>query len=136
MLVQPYLTFEGRCDEALKFYQATIGAEVLMLMRFKESPEPSMVTPESADKVMHASMKIGDSIVMASDGQCTGKTGFSGVTLSLSASSDAEAERLFAALTAGGRVMMPLAKTFFASSFGMGTDRFGVPWMVLAGQEP
>jgi PhnB protein len=133
MLVQPYLTFEGRCDEALKFYQAAIGAEIVMLMRFKESPDQSMITPESAEKVMHASMRIGESMVMASDGRCTGQPSFSGVTLSLTVADDTEAEQKFAALADGGQVTMPMTKTFFASKFGMLMDRFGVQWMVLAG---
>jgi PhnB protein len=136
MLVQPYLSFEGRCDEALEFYRHAIGAEVQMLLRFKESPDQSMITPESADKVMHASMRIGDSVVMASDGRCTGQSSFTGVTLSLTVADDAEAEQKFAALTAGGQVMMPLSKTFFASKFGMGSDKFGVGWMVMAELKP
>jgi PhnB protein len=135
MLVQPYLSFEGRCDEAVKFYQAAVGAEVQMLMRFKEAPDQSMMSPESADKVMHVSMRIGDSVVMASDGRCSGTTGFNGISLSLSVADDAQAERLFAGLSDGGQVTMPLAKTFFASKFGMLTDRFGVSWMVMGGQQ-
>jgi len=135
MLVQPYLSFEGRCDEAVKFYQAAVGAEVQMLMRFKEAPDQSMMSPESADKVMHVSMRIGDSVVMASDGRCSGTTGFNGISLSLSVADDAQAERLFAGLSDGGQVTMPLAKTFFASKFGMLTDRFGVSWMVMGGPQ-
>jgi PhnB protein len=133
MPVQPYLFFEGRCDEAVKFYQAAVGAEVLMLMRYKESPDPSMVTPETADKVMHASLRIGDSVVRASDGQCSGQTKFGGFALSLIVTDDAEAEQRFAALTDGGQITMPLTKTFFASKFGMLSDRFGVHWMVMVG---
>jgi PhnB protein len=135
MQVQPYLSFEGRCDEAVKFYQGALGAEVLMLMRFKESPDQSMISPGSADKVMHVSMRIGDSMVMASDGRCTGQMAFSGISLSLSMAEDAEAERVFAALANGGQITMPLTKTFFASKFGMVADRFGVNWMVIAGQQ-
>lgn len=135
MLVQPYLSFEGRCDEAVKFYQAAVGAEVQMLMRFKEAPDQSMMSPGSADKVMHVSMRIGDSVVMASDGRCSGTTGFNGISLSLSVPDDAQAERMFAGLSDGGQVTMPLAKTFFASKFGMLTDRFGVSWMVMGGQQ-
>ena len=135
MLVQPYLSFEGRCDEAVKFYQAAVGAEVQMLMRFKEAPDQSMMSPGSADKVMHVSMRIGDSVVMASDGRCSGTTGFNGISLSLSVADDAQAERLFAGLSDGGQVTMPLAKTFFASKFGMLTDRFGVSWMVMGGPQ-
>ncbi|WP_428490378.1 VOC family protein [Rhodopila sp.] len=135
MLVQPYLSFNGRCDEAVKFYQSAIGAEVQMLMRFKEAPDQSMVPPGSADKVMHVSLRIGDSLVMASDGGCSGTAAFSGISLSLTAADDAEADRLFAALADGGQVTMPLAKTFFASKFGMVTDRFGLNWMVMTGQQ-
>ncbi len=135
MQVQPYLFFNGRCEEAVEFYKGAIGAEVAMLMRYKDSPEPpqpGMVPPGSENKVMHASFKVGDTQVMASDGQCTGKTSFEGFSLSITAANDAEAQRLFAGLSKGGQVQMPLTKTFFASSFGMVADRFGVSWMVIA----
>ncbi|HYS93906.1 MAG TPA: VOC family protein [Candidatus Acidoferrales bacterium] len=136
MHVQPYLFFDGRCEEALEFYGKKLGAEVTMLMRFKESPEPpqpGMVPPGSGDKVMHASFRVGDSTMMASDGHCQGKANFQGFTLSLTVPSDAEADRLFTALSDGGKVQMPLAKTFFSSRFGMVADRFGVSWMILVG---
>ena len=133
MLIQPYLSFEGRCDKAVEFYQAAIGAEVLMLMRFKDSPEQSMVSPDWADKVMHVSMRIGETIVMASDGRCSGQAGFSGVSLALSVADDAQAETMHVALADGGQITMPLTKTFYASKFGMVTDRFGLHWMVMAG---
>jgi PhnB protein len=134
MLVQPYLFFDGRCEEALEFYRKTLGAEVTMLMRFKESPEPmpaDMCPPGSDDKVMHASFTIGETTLMASDGRAQGKPVFQGFSLSLSAPNDAEAQRLYNALSEGGKVQMPLAKTFYASSFGMLADRFGVSWMVI-----
>jgi len=131
MQIQPYLFFGGRCEEAAEFYRDTLGAEVLMLMRFKESPDPAMAAPGLEDKIMHMSLRIGDTTISASDG-CGNEAGFSGFSLSLSAPTDAEAKRLFDALADGGEVRMPLAKTFFASSFGMATDRFGVPWMVIA----
>jgi PhnB protein len=130
MQVQPYLFFEGRCDEAIEFYRRALGAEVNMLMRFKESPEPGMFRAEHADKVMHASLRIGDTTVLVSDGQCHGQGTFQGFSLSLTARSDAEAERLFASLSEGGQVQMPMTTTFFASRFGMVKDRFGVSWMV------
>jgi PhnB protein len=130
MQVQPYLFFDGRCDEALEFYQGAIGAEVTMLMRFKDSPDPGMCPAGAEDKVMHASLRIGDSTVLASDGRCQGRPSFEGFALSLTVPDDAAAERLFAALADGGQVQMPLAKTFFASRFGMVADRFGVPWMI------
>jgi PhnB protein len=134
MLVQPYLFLDGRCEEAIEFYRKTLGAEVEMLMRFKDSPEPpqpGMVPPGSENKVMHSCLRIGDTRVMASDGHCQGKPSFQGFSLSLTAADDAEAERMFNALADGGKVQMPLAKTFFSSRFGMVADRFGVTWMVL-----
>jgi PhnB protein len=134
MQVQPYLFFDGRCEEAVEFYKSALDAEVTMLMRFKDNPEPpdpGMVPPGGGDKVMHTSFRIGDSTIMASDGRCQGQPSFQGFSLSLTARDDAEAERLFAALADGGQVQMPLAKTFFSSRFGMVADRFGVPWMVV-----
>jgi PhnB protein len=130
MQVQPYLQFEGRCEEAIAFYRRALGADIVMLMRFKDAPDPNMATPGTAEKVMHASLRIGESTILASDGRCTGKAGFQGFALSLTTKSDAEAERLFDVLADGGQVQMPMAKTFFASRFGMVADRFGVGWMV------
>jgi PhnB protein len=134
MKVEPYLSFEGRCDEAIEFYKTAVGAKVNMLMRFKECPEPhpaGKCPPELENKVMHASLRIGDSIVMATDGHASGKASFSGISLTISVSNDAEADRVFSALGQGGKVGMPLTKTFFSSRFGMLTDRFGVPWMII-----
>ena len=128
--IQPYLFFDGKCDEALAFYRTAIGAQVDMLMRFKESPEPAMVPPGAGDKVMHASFRVGETTVMASDGRCEGRPSFQGFALSLTVSSEAEADRLFNALVDGGQVHMPLSKTFFSPRFGMLADRFGVSWMV------
>jgi PhnB protein len=130
MQVQPYLFFDGRCEEAIEFYRRAIGAEVTMLMRFKTAPEPGMSPPGGGDKVMHSSLRIGDTTVLASDGHCGGKPSFQGFSLSLTAADDAEADRLFGALGDGGQVQMPLGKTFFSSRFGMVADRFGVGWMV------
>jgi PhnB protein len=136
MRVQPYLFFDGRCEEAIEFYRQALGAQVTMLMRFKDSPEPPQAgcSPPSgsADKVMHASFRIGDTDIMASDGNCTGAPSFQGISLSLTAANEDEAERLFAAIADGGQVQMPLTKTFFASRFGMVADRFGVSWMIVA----
>jgi len=137
MLVQSYLFFDGRCEEALEFYRKQLGAEVTILMRFKDSPEPQQpgtVPPGSENKVMHTSFRIGETTVMASDGRCLGKPNFQGFALSLTVANDAEAERMFAALGDGGQVQMPLTKTFFSSRFGMVADRFGVSWMVLVKQ--
>jgi PhnB protein len=132
MTIQPYLFFDGRCEEAVEFYKARLGAKVEMLMRDKESPEPppGMVPPGSGDKIMHASLRIGDAVLMASDGNCAGKPSFTGFMLSLSARDEAEAERLFAALADGGQVQMPLSRTFWSPKFGMLADKFGVGWMV------
>jgi PhnB protein len=133
MQVQPYLFFDGRCEEAINFYRKAVGAEVIMLLRFKEAPEPpkpGMLPPGAENKVMHAALRIGDSTVLASDGHCTGRPNFQGFSLSLTAASEAEAERLFAALGDGGQVQAPLTKTFFSPRFGMVADRFGVTWMV------
>ena len=132
--IQPYLFFDGRCEEALEFYRKALGAKVEMLMRNRESPEPpppGMLPPGSEGKVMHASLRIGDSVVMASDGHCRGKPSFQGFSLSVTARDEAEAKRFFAALSEGGSVTMPLGKTFFSPAFGMATDRFGVGWMVI-----
>lgn len=138
MQVQPYLFFEGRCEEAIELYRSALGAEVTMLMRFRESPEPpqpGMVPPGYEDKVMHANLRIGDTTVMASDGRCTGKPGFEGFSLSISVPNEAEADRVFAALGDGGQVQMPLAKTFWSPRFGMLADRFGVSWMIITAPE-
>ena len=133
MLVAPYLFFDGRCEEAVEFYKKALGAEVIMLMRFNESPEPhppGMLPPGSENKVMHVSFRIGDTTVMASDGRCTGQTSFQGFSLSLTVANEAEADRIFAALADGGQVQMPLDRTFWSPRFGMVADRFGLAWMV------
>ncbi|RJF95232.1 VOC family protein [Noviherbaspirillum saxi] len=138
MNVEPYLFFNGQCEEALEFYKSALGAEVTALMRFKDSPEPhppGMLPPGSENKIMHSNFRIGDTTVMASDGMCTGEGVFQGFSLSISAENDAKAEQLFAALSDGGKVTMPMATTFFASRFGMLTDRFGVGWMVITGHD-
>jgi PhnB protein len=133
MNVEPYLFFNGRCEEAIDFYKNALGAEVSMLTRFKDSPEPhqpGMLPPGSENKIMHVNLRIGDTNVMASDGRCTGKTDFQGFGLSLPAANEADAKRKFAALADGGEVHMPLGKTFWSPLFGMVADRFGVLWMI------
>ena len=133
MQVQAYLFFEGRCEEALQYYSKHLGAKVEMLMRYKDSPEPPPPGQHMpADKIMHAALRIGETQVLVSDGMCTGNAKFDGFSLALSARDDAEAKRIFNALADGGQVRMPLTKTFFASSFGMLADRYGIGWMVLA----
>lgn len=147
MPITPYLFFDGRCEEAVEFYRKALGAEVEMMMRFRECPEtPDPAScgggeqpgfgPEAGEKIMHASLRIGDGVVMASDGNCQGKPSFQGFSLSLTAANEAEADRLFGALAQGGEVQMPLGKTFFAPRFGMVADRFGVSWMVIVEPRP
>ena len=131
MQVQSYLFFDGRCDEAIDFYKKTLGAEVDMLMRWKDSPDKSMCTPDNENKVMHASLKIGETRVMASDGRNTGSPHFDGFALSVDAKNEADADKLFSGLSAGGKVVMPMGKTFFSPRFGMAQDKFGVNWMVI-----
>ena len=138
-LVQPYLFFEGHCEEAIEFYRRAVGAEVTALIRYKDSPEPpkpGMVPAGWDNKVMHASFRIGDTSVMASDGCAPGKPNFQGFSLSLSVPTPAEADKAFAALAEGGQVRMPLAQTFFSARFGMLADRFGMGWMVLVTPQP
>jgi PhnB protein len=133
-IVQSYLFFGGRCDEALEFYRTALGAEVDFLMRYKESPEPlppGRIPPGFENKVMHATFHIGGTTLMASDG-CEAGPRFAGFSLSLAVPTQAEADRVFAALAAGGQVTMPLTKTFWSPCFGMLTDRFGIGWMVSA----
>ena len=132
MIVQAYLNFAGRCEEALNFYRKALGAEIEMMMRFKDAPEmgPAATRPP-AENIMHAAFRVGETTLFATDGPNHGHAAFTGTTLSLSVSTDAEAKRFFTALADGGQVGAPLTKTFFASSFGTLTDRFGVSWMVL-----
>jgi PhnB protein len=131
--VQPYLFFEGRCEEAIEFYKGALGAKVEMMMRFRENPDPQpgMCAPGSEDKIMHAAFHVGDSLVMASDGMAGGKPEFKGFSLSVNAEDAAHADKLFNALAKGGKVTLPLGKTFFSPRFGMVTDKFGVGWMVI-----
>jgi PhnB protein len=138
MQIQQYLFFDGKCEEAIEFYKSTLGAKVEMMMRFKDSPDPvpaDMCPPGSENKVMHAALRIGDSTVMASDGNAKGKPEFKGFSLSVDARDETEAKRLFSALGQGGQVQMPLGKTFFSPSFGMVADKFGVSWMVIVPQK-
>lgn len=136
MRVQPYVFFDGRCEEAITFYKKALGAELVSLKRFSENPDLNDENCQGMaegfeDKVMHADIRIGDTNVLVSDGRCTGKPTFDGFSLTLSVKDDAQAERSFAALSEGGETLMPLAKTFWASKFGMVNDRFGVSWMVM-----
>lgn len=129
-LVQPYLALGGRAEEAIEFYKSALGAEVDMVMRFKESPEPMPGLPEGYDdKIMHASFKIGESLIMMSDG-CGEEPKFEGFSLHVGVDTEEEADSMFAALSEGGEVKMPLEKTFWSPKFGMVADKFGVEWMI------
>ena len=131
MKVQAYISFGGRCEEALNFYKKSVGAEVTSLMRWKDSPDATMKpAPGYEEKVMNAAFRIGETQLMADDGMGAKEAEFKGMTLAIVVADDAEAKRVFMALAEGGSVQMPLAKTFWASSFGVLTDKFGVPWMV------
>ncbi|MDM0114603.1 VOC family protein [Variovorax sp. J22R133] len=134
MKVEPYIFFDGRCEEALEFYKKVLGAEVTMLMRIKDSPEPmppGMVPPGSEEKIMHCGFRIGESQLMGSDGNCKGQPTFQGFSLSVTVPDEAKCKEVFTALSDGGQVQMPLAKTFFSPQFGMVADKFGVGWMVI-----
>lgn len=135
MNLQPYLFFDGKCDEALDFYKKAVGAQTKTLMRFNQAPDQSMITPGSENKVMHAQVQIGDTTVLMSDGRCSGNTNFQGFALTITANTEAEADKIFGALAGGGKVTMPMAKTFFSPRFGVLTDKFGVGWMVLVAQD-
>ncbi|MDD2925428.1 VOC family protein [Rhodoferax sp.] len=134
MKVEPYLFFNGQCEEAITFYQKALGAELLMQMRMSDNPDahpPGVLPPGFEHKIMHASLRIGDTTVMLSDGNNPNKASFQGFSLSIAATDVAHAEQLFNALAQGGQVQMPLGKTFYSPCFGMVADRFGVSWMVI-----
>jgi PhnB protein len=137
MTIEPYLFFDGRAEEAIEFYKSALGAKVVAVIRYKENPEPQHNPPGSDDKVMHSLLRFGDAGVMISDGNCGGRPAFQGFALTLQASDEADAKRKFSTLGQGGQVQMPLGESFFARSFGMVADKFGVSWMVIAGtKEP
>ncbi|MDY0884496.1 VOC family protein [Dongia soli] len=142
MEVQPYLFFDGRCEEAIEFYRKTLKAEVVMMMRFKDNPdlkanqgkpqqEAAACMPADLNKIMHSALRIGETMILASDGRGEGKPEFKGISLALTAASESEADQVFAALSDGGQVQLPLTKTFFSPRFGIVADRFGVNWMVV-----
>lgn len=138
MNIQPYLFYDGRCEEAIALYRTALGAETVMLLRYGDGPQGSAQCPDGstppADKVMHACLQIGESQLLLSDGFSAGKPEFKGFGLSLAAADEAEARRLFDGLAEGGQVQQPLQATFFSPSFGMVADRFGVVWMVMVPQ--
>lgn len=133
-MIEAYLMFDGRCDEAIEFYKSAMGAELEMLMRFSESPDPipeDMLPPGNENKVMHASIKVGGSRIMMSDGNCNENAeGFKGFSLSNTVADANRAKKVFDALCEGGKVVMPLGETFWSPCFGMVEDKFGVGWMV------
>jgi len=128
--VQPYLFFEGRCEQALEFYRKTLHAEITALVRFKDSPDPNLRSPGAEDKIMHSSFRVGETTLLASDGRCQGQPSFHGFSLSLTVPNEGEADRLFTALADGGEVEVPLGKTPFSPGFGMVADRLGVSWRI------
>jgi PhnB protein len=132
MKVTPYLMLDGRSDEAIEFYKKALGANVEMLMRFSEAPKEANCTPSSMNKVMHAALSVGNSTIMLSDGNNKDNPTFTGISLTITAKDEAEADRLFGALSEGGQVQMPMEKTFFAKRFGMAADKFGISWMIIA----
>ena len=134
MAVTPYLFLDGRCEEAIEFYKKNLGAEVGMMMRFKEAPAGDhKPAPGSENKIMHACIRVNGAPLFMSDGECSGNTKFEGFSLSLDAKEPADGQRMFDALAKGGKVQLPMTETFFAKSFGMVADKFGVGWMIIAG---
>jgi PhnB protein len=132
--VQPYLFFRGRCEEAIEYYKKTLGAEVLMMLRFKDNPDkpgPEKVPASLDNKIMHACVRIQGANIMMSDGMKSGPLDFQCMSLSLTVANEAEADRLFNALAKEGTVQMPIGKTFFSPRFGAVADKFGVSWMVV-----
>jgi PhnB protein len=131
MRVEPYLFFEGKAEEAINFYRKVVDAKDVQIMRYKDSPEPGHCPTADTNKIMHAAIHIGETLVMLSDGNCTGQPKFDGIALSLSVKTDADADRYFANLSEGANVILPITKTFFSSRFGMLKDKFGVMWMII-----
>ena len=130
MALNVYLFLNGRCEEAIEFYKSTLGAEVEMLMRFKDSPDPEQCPPGQEEMIMHATLKAYGSDLMMSDGMGDAPPAFQGFAISIPADSEEAGEQVFNALADGGRIDMPYEQTFWAKRFGYVTDRFGVNWMV------
>jgi PhnB protein len=132
----PYLAFDGECETAFKFYEKALKGEIIAMLRLADAPSDVPRTPETANRVMHARLKIGDRVLMGGDAPTSPASKPQGFCVSVQVDEPAEAERIFAELCAGGKVMMPLGPTFWAERFGMFTDRFGVPWMVNCEKQP
>ena len=137
--ITPYLFLSGRCEEALQFYKQALGAEIGMVMRFSESPDPTppgMLPPNFENKVMHSEFTVKGVRLMGSDG-CEVGSKPHGFKLAMTVDTEAEARKTFDALAAGGQVEMPLTPTFWSPCYGMVTDKFGIEWMVMVpGQGP
>jgi PhnB protein len=134
-VLDSYIFFDGNCAEAMRFYEANLGGKLEALMTYDQSPDPAQCPPGSAGRVMHASLKMGDRSLMASDSPAGMHQPMAGFALSLAYDTAAEANRIFDMLAAGGQVIMPMQKTFYAETFGMLNDRFGTPWMVGGGYQ-
>lgn len=141
MQVQTYLFFNGRCEEALGFYREKLGAEMISMTRFKDMPQDESAPPsencpgptsELAEKIMHAEFRLGDVTLFASDGMEQSDPKFEGFSITMSVAKDDEAKRFFDLLAEEGAIIMPLTPMFFASLFGIVTDKFGVSWMILS----
>lgn len=128
MQVQPYLFFNGNCEEVLAFYKAQLGAEIVFLARYKDAPDPGMAAV--GDKVMHSTFTVGESTIMAADAPDGSAQSMQGAALSIGLNDVDKGQRLFDALASGGTIQLPFQKTFWARGFGMLVDRFGVRWMV------
>lgn len=133
-VIQPYVFLRGRCEEAIAYYKAKLGAEITMMMRFSDNPDKpshSKVPAALHDKIMHAQITVAGATLMLSDGMKSGPIENQAISLSLSVQSEAEADRIFNALAADGRVEMPMGPAFFAKQFGAVVDKFGVSWMIM-----
>jgi PhnB protein len=138
MNVQTTLNFYGRTEEAVNFYRRSIEAQTLFMMRFRDCPDPSQSRPGMEEKIFHATFRIGSTDIMASDCGCErppAETAFANFSLLLRVETPEKAERFFAALGDGGKIQMPLLKTFFAARYGIGVDRFGISWKIMVASE-
>ena len=130
MQVSPYLSFKGDCEEAFKFYELCLGGKIEAMFRYAGSPMAGTAPAGWQDKIMHGSVKIGDLVLMGADIAPEGYEEPKGISLSLQLKNPSDAERIYADLVKGGRVVLPLEKTFWAERFGMAVDRFGIPWLI------
>jgi PhnB protein len=136
MQINPYLLFDGQCEAAFKFYEKALGGKIEAMMPFGEQPGSEKVPPELKKKIMHASLKVGDHQLMASDCPPGQFEPMKGMSVALHVKEPAEAERVFHALAEKGKVTMPIQETFWAHRFGMLVDQFGTPWMVNCSKKP